>query len=160
MDMDSWQFYWGGSKYSNRRIYREYIENPIDAPKPFHWLWKSCTLAKQKLFFWLLVSDMLNTRDLLTRKSFHIDSTKCVLCEDEPNEHLTHLFFSYDFSQNFWMVIGFRWNTDYELMEMLLEGKRHNNDVCFKECLIAGCCSIWMHRNIIIFDHKTKSILY
>ena len=35
---DIWQFYWGGTKYSNQRIYLEFIGNPSDAPKHFHWL--------------------------------------------------------------------------------------------------------------------------
>ena len=118
-----WQFYWGGTKYSNNRIYLEYIGNPPDAPKPFHWTWKSCSLSKQKLFFWSLLQDMLNTRDLLMRKSFHIESSRCVVCNDEPNDHFTHLFFSYDFSHYFWLSIRFQWNTNLNMMELLVEGK-------------------------------------
>ena len=81
-----------------------------------------------------------------------------MLCDDEPKEYLTHLFFSCDFSQNFWMAIGFQWKTDFELLEMLMEGKRYNNVVCYKECLVAGCWSIWKHRNNTIFEHKPKNM--
>lgn len=136
---DICQFYWNSSTYSNRRIYLEYIGNPPDAAEPFQWIWKSCNLPKHKFFFWLLLQDRLNTRDLLVRKNFYIENSKCVLYDDEPNEHLMHLFFSCDFSQNFWLAIGFEWNKDYDLIEMLLEGKRRNNTQCYKECLIAGC---------------------
>ena len=157
---DSWKFYWGGTKYSNKRIYLEYMGNPADAPKPFQWIWKSCTLPRQKFFFWLLLQDRLNIRDLLNRKNFYIETSKCELCDDEPNEHLMHLFFSCDFSQNFWMNIGYQWDTDHNLMEMLLEGRKQDTYGCFKECLIAGCWSLWKHRNSIIFDHKVKNMAF
>ena len=89
---DSWKFYWGDTRYSNKRIYLELMGNPVDAPKPYQWIWKSRSLPKQKFFFWLLLQDRLNTRDLLKRKNFYIETSKCELCDDEPNEHLMHLF--------------------------------------------------------------------
>lgn len=82
------------------------------------------------------------------------------MCDDEPKEHLMHLFFSCDFSQHFWMAIGLEWNTDYDIIEMLLEGKKRNQMKCFKECLIAGCWSFSKHRNGIIFNNKTKNMEY
>ena len=48
---DSWKFYWGATRYSNKRIYLELMGNPVDAPKPYQWIWKSCSLPKQKFFF-------------------------------------------------------------------------------------------------------------
>lgn len=139
---DSWKFYSGDTKYSNKRIYLELMGNPVDAPKPYQWIWKSCSLPKHKLFFWLLLQDILNTRDLLNMKNFYIETSKCELCDDEPNEHLMHLFFSCDFSQIFWMNIGNQWNTDHNLMDILLEGRKQDTHGCFKECLIAGCWSL------------------
>ena len=58
------------------------------------------------------------------------------------------------------MNIGFQWNTDYDLVDILLDGRRHNNIMCYKECLIAGCWSLWKHMNGIIFDHKEKNMAF
>ena len=88
---DCWQFLWKGNKYSNRKIYLHLIGNPPKAAPPFQWIWKSCSLPKQKFFFWLLLLDRLNTRDLLIRKNFQIENRRCILCDDEPNEYLQHL---------------------------------------------------------------------
>ena len=54
------------------------------APASMRWIWKSFTLPQYKFFFSLLLQDMLNTRDLLARKKFHVESNDCVLCEDYP----------------------------------------------------------------------------
>ena len=48
----------------------------------------------RKLFFWMMLQDRLNARDLLVRKNFHIETNNCVLCDDEPNDHLIDLFFN------------------------------------------------------------------
>lgn len=106
-------------------------------------------LDKQKFFFWLLLVDRLNTRELLTRKNFYVETSR----------HLIHLFFSCDFSQNFWMSIGIEWNTDTKTIDMLEEAKERSNIQPFKECLIVGCWSIRKHRNSIIFDRKAKKNL-
>ena len=119
---DCWQFLWKGNKYSNRKIYLHLIGNPPKAAPPFQWIWKSCNLPKQKFFFWLLLLDRLNTRDLLIRKNFQIENRRCILCDDEPNEYLQHLFFECDFSRNFWAGIGMKWNTYLNTIEMLMEG--------------------------------------
>ena len=77
---DTWSFDWNG-KYSARRVY-EKLDPHDKAPAPFQWIWKSRALPKQKFFFWLLLLDRLNTRDLLARKNFYVESKACVLCQD------------------------------------------------------------------------------
>ena len=61
------------------------------SPKPFSWIWKSCCQSKQKFFFWLLLYDRLNTRDLMARKNFYVEDNSCVLCPNEANEFRMHL---------------------------------------------------------------------
>jgi hypothetical protein len=48
------------------------------------------------VFFWLLLNDQLNTRNLLHRKCFNIPSTNCVLSSNDLEETQKHLFFEYD----------------------------------------------------------------
>ena len=73
------------------------------------------------------------------RKHFYIESSKCVLCDDEPNEHLKHLFFPCDFSHNFWMSIGIEWNTDHSINKMLDKAKNQN-----KHTTIQSMLDCWM----------------
>jgi hypothetical protein len=51
---------------SVRRVINGLLIN--DAPPIFKWMWKSCVKGKHKFFFWLLLMDRLNTRELLKRK--------------------------------------------------------------------------------------------
>ena len=94
------------------------------------------------------------------RKNFYIEDSCCALCEEEPNEYLNHLFFSYDFSKNVWLNLNMEWNTDLNIDEMMIEAKNRTKLIGFEECIMAGCWSIWKHRNAIIFDNKTKDIAY
>ena len=137
-------------KFSVQKVYAALT--PLDqAPTPFLWIWKSCVQLKHKFFFWLLLQDRLNTRDLLTRKTFYVENTSCVLCTDAPMEYMQHLFFGCDFSQTFWWRLNQEWNYDLDLYEMLLDGHARASHSSFKECLIIGCWSLWIHRNNIIF---------
>jgi hypothetical protein len=129
------------------------------APLPFKWIWSSAALPKQKFFFWLLVQDRLNTKDMMERKSFYVQCNRCVLCDDRSIETMAHLFFHCDFSRNFWWKIGMEWNEDMDHINMMIDGEKRSNNIFFKEALIAGCWSIWIHRNNIIFDSHSRDIL-
>ena len=98
---------------------------PVTAPAPFQWIWKSPCLPKHKFFFWLLIQDILNTRDLLDRKHFYVESKSCVLCDGDIREDMIHLFFRCPFSSAFWDKLGHEWLADLGLMDMLIQ--EHNN---------------------------------
>jgi hypothetical protein len=145
---DTWVLRDSNKVYSSKRVYHALA--PSDpAPRPMMWIWKSCVLPKIKIFFWLLLQDRLNTRDLLARKNCSIPSQ---LCEDANVEDFIHLFFACDFSQRFWWNLSIEWNTELTIMDLLLDGKRRHSISCFKEVLIAGCWTIWNQRNRAIFD--------
>jgi hypothetical protein len=56
-------------------------------------LWKSKCLPKLKFFAWLLIMDRLNTKDLMSRKHWHIEGgVNCVLCTGNVGETRDHLF--------------------------------------------------------------------
>jgi hypothetical protein len=103
---DTWVLRDSNKVYSSKRVYHALA--PSDpAPRPMMWIWKSCVLPKIKIFFWLLLQDRLNTRDLLARKNCSIPSQ---LCEDANVEDFIHLFFACDFSQRFWWNLSIEWN--------------------------------------------------
>ena len=151
--LDKWTLAPNGKPYSSKRVYDNLMPNEL-APPPFRWIWKSCTLPKHKIFFWLLLQDRLNTRGLLARKNFMIEDYDCVLCNQGVSEDYLHLFFECDFSRNFWWKLLLEWNNDLDLFSMLLAAKKSYKLICFKEILIVGCWSIWNHRNRSIFDNQ------
>uniref|UniRef100_A0A8R7QYH8 Reverse transcriptase zinc-binding domain-containing protein n=1 Tax=Triticum urartu TaxID=4572 RepID=A0A8R7QYH8_TRIUA len=55
-------------------------------------LWKASNLLRHKIFFWLLLHDRVNSRNLLKRKSMALRSYDCTLCNDRTEETSHHLF--------------------------------------------------------------------
>ena len=120
---DKWIMSSSKKSYSSKRVYDTLMtSNP--APSPFQWIWKSRVLPKHQIFFWLLLQDRLNTRDLLARKQFHIENYNCVLCSQGMSEEYIHLFFECDFSRNFWWKLYLEWDTDLDLFSMLIQAKK------------------------------------
>ena len=132
--------------------------NGEDAAATFKWIWKSYCLPRHKFFCWLMLNDRINTCDLLIRKNMHLDSTVCVLCNNEDIEDRTHLLFTCPFSQGFWWNIGFEWNSDMEINNMIIDAKHRYKIDHFMEAMILGCWSIWNQRNGMIFEGIPCSI--
>jgi hypothetical protein len=118
-----------------------------------------CLPAEAKVLFWLLAHNRLNTKDMMERKSFYVQCNKCVLCDDQIVETMAHLFFHCDFSRNLWWKMGMEWNEDMDHINMMIDGERRSSNIYFKEALITGCWSIWIHRNNIIFDSHNRDLL-
>jgi hypothetical protein len=154
---DKWTLTVGENNFSTKKVYAALVKAP-PAPKPFKWIWKSPCLPKHKFFFWLLLQDRLNTRDLLSRKNFQLESKNCVLCMEDADETLIHLFFSCDFSQVIWWKIGKEWHTDLQLINMLLDTFNRSANHFFKIAMMAGCWSIWNHKNKITFDNEQRCV--
>jgi hypothetical protein len=157
MEKDKWSLDGNNGKYSTKKVYLA-ITKPNIAPAPFMWIWDSACLPKHKFFFWLLIQDRLNTKELMKRKKFFVDNQRCILCDDNTEECMTHLFFECDFSRNFWWKIGIEWNTDLDIMEMHIDANDRISNIFFKETMMVGCWSIWNQRNKIIFENSQKDI--
>jgi hypothetical protein len=98
---DVWVYSWG-DKYTSANFY-QHIHKHLSVPPVFKWIWKSSCIMKTKTFAWLLLSDRLNTRDLLQRRHWHVsDDTHCVLCPLRSYEDRIHLFFQCNFSCRIW----------------------------------------------------------
>jgi hypothetical protein len=48
-------------------------------------------------------------------KNFYVETSKCVLCQNESNEYLMHLFFECEFRQSFWWALNLEWDTNMSL---------------------------------------------
>jgi len=154
-EKDVWKFPWNSDRYVTKKVYLQIIKPPV-APAPFKWIWKSPCLPKHKFFCWLMMQDRLNTRDLLSRKNFHVETTDCVLCDGSVRETLQHLFFACSFSKRFWEKIGVHWDIALPLMPMLVDARSRTTSPFFNVALIAGSWSLWNHRNKIIFDNEDR----
>jgi hypothetical protein len=66
-EANKWIYIWNSDEFISRKAYLQIIG--INNASPiFKWMWKSCLRGKHKFFFWLLLHDRLNTRELLKKK--------------------------------------------------------------------------------------------
>jgi hypothetical protein len=94
---DAWSYVWGPT-YTAALFYKR-IHAHIKTPSVYKWLWKSCCMMRHKMFAWLVLSDRVNTRDLLQRRHWHVtDDTHYELCPGHLYEDRAHLFFECQFS--------------------------------------------------------------
>src|SRR3954463_9072817 len=87
------------------------------------WLWKSKRTMKIKVFGWLLLFDMLNTKDLLVRRHWRSphDNNVCVLCPTHAYEDRLHLFFSCNFSPRIWNYLQIDWPSAPDMVSCLAQ---------------------------------------
>lgn len=60
---DIWPCIWG-TAYTSSKYYNHTLRS-ITPPAPSIWIWKSKCIPRVKFFGWLLLSDHLNTRNIL-----------------------------------------------------------------------------------------------
>jgi len=125
----------------------------LEASPLFDWLWSSSNLGKHKFFFWLLLRDQLNTRNILRRKNRDLDDYNCVLCNSGCEETLLRLFLSCPFSQDCWNTLHIHWNLNLDPLDMVIEARTTFGHCIFREIMITACWIIWKTRNDIIFDN-------
>jgi hypothetical protein len=68
----------------------------------FSELWNYFFLPQNKVFFWLLLNDILSTRNIWRSKNMNLDNYNCVLYHNALEETLDHLFLNCDFARNCW----------------------------------------------------------
>ena len=97
-EKDLWSYIWGSPFYSTSKAYTHLTGHlPVH---PLYWtLGKSSCQNKHKVFFWLLLRDRLNTRELIRRRNMHLPSYDCACCTLDVEETLSHLFLTCSFAQ-------------------------------------------------------------
>jgi hypothetical protein len=150
---DVWSYSWG-EKYTSAKFYDRIYEH-IKVPSVYKWLWKSACTMKIKVFAWLLLSDRLNTRDLLKRRHWRVtDDVHCELCPGRNYEDRTHLFFECNFSTRIWNYLQITWQPKDNMQDILAVAKRSFNKPFFMEVLMTACWNIWLIRNGKIFRNE------
>jgi hypothetical protein len=101
-EKDEWRTIWKDGAYSSQKYYQHCFKD-IRASRVHDCIWKCKVLHRIKVFAWLLLSDRLNTRDMIRRRHWNVtDVFHCVLCPSHLTEDWTHLFFKCTFSIRIW----------------------------------------------------------
>lgn len=91
MTIDTWTGTGQNRKYSSIKMYKTICAR-AEPNKLFTKIWKTANRLRHKIFFWLLLHDRVNTRNLLNRKNMFLESYDCVFCNEHSEETLRHLF--------------------------------------------------------------------
>lgn len=148
---DSWTYSWKVLNYSSMKMYKSLI-GPSKTHHIFRTLWKCSSRPRHKFFLWLLLHDRVNTRNLLHRKSMHLDSYNCVLCSENVEETLSHLCWDCTFALSCWNHILPNRNRGISSFdEICLRMQALHSDIAL-EIIQMSCWSIWSVRNDKIFQ--------
>lgn len=113
----------GATIYKAKDYYAFYFRN-VHAHEAFKWLWKSKSIPKIKVFEWLLLSDRLNTRNMLKRRHCNIgNNLDCLLSANHTEETVEHLFFHCSFSAECWQKLGICWAAQGDRLQLIEQAK-------------------------------------
>lgn len=147
---DEWKCAYGD--YKPHKYYLSLFDH-IQVQPQYLWIWKSRCTMKIKVFAWLLLSDRLNTKDMLQRRHWHVtDNYDCVLCSNGDREDRDHLFFNCNFSSRIWNYLQIKWGTGCSLVQSAEIARRSFRHVFFTEVAALACWHIWKSRNARVFD--------
>ena len=154
---DHWGYKWSHPGLQSKRVYSLFYDHlSVDLPLTF--IWKSKCTLKLKVFLWLLMVDMLNTKDMLQRKNQAVPSgPNCILCSLSILEDFIHHFFGCPFATRCWNYCGIQWQSNLSFMPMIIEAKRNFSQVFFVEVVAVALWNIWRRRNDYIFNNITPT---
>jgi hypothetical protein len=127
-------------------------------PQHFKWIWQSLCQARHKLFFWILLHDRLNTRNLLGRKQFIIQSYNCATLACSHEESFHHLFVTCPFASDCWDIICPNRLKGLSILETFTDLREKLHVPFFMEIIILAAWSIWIVRNNKIFKNENLTI--
>jgi hypothetical protein len=152
-ESDSWSYIWGNNTFSVNKAYKLMCGSQ-PTPPHFSWIWNSSCQARHKFFFWLLLLDRLNTRNLLGRKQFHLPLYACATLQCNEEETLIHLFWACPFAENCWNYVCSNRGRNLSVLESIEDLKRKIHLPFAMELIIIAAWSIWIVRNDMIFNNK------
>jgi hypothetical protein len=154
---DQRTFVWG-SKFTPSKFYN-FLFAQLVRDVALNAIWKSRALPKLKVFVWLLFWDRLNTRDIMQRKHWHIDSGyECELCMSNTLETSQHLFLYCDFARQCWDFLHIQWDASLDLKQNFVAARSSFSGPCFFEVFACAAWNIWKARNDLVFNNIPSSL--
>jgi hypothetical protein len=149
---DVWLTIWKDGVYTSSKYYQHCFKGVV-ASKIYHCIWACKALLRIKVFAWLLVSDRINTRDMLRRRHLNVTNVfHCVLCPCRATEDWQHLFFHCNFSVRVWSYLQIEWESGSSFEAIFMQARRKFNKPFFTEVVILAAWHIWKQRNEAIFQ--------
>ena len=155
--LDTWSYMWGNNIFSVAKAYKILIGVKI-VPAHFNSIWKCSAQPKHKVFFWRLLHDRLNTRNLLRRKTFHLDNYNCATLNCQQEETLQHLFWTCPFASACWDILCPNRERNLSIMEAIPDLRSNLHQPFSMEIIIIASWAIWIVRNDKIFNNIPTSI--
>jgi hypothetical protein len=154
---DKWSTTWPEGNFTSWMYYKHCFAHLPDTIM-FKWIWKSRAVLKIKVFAWLLISDRLNTKDMLRRRHWTVSGDQfCVLCPSHIVEDWLHLFFHCNFSVRIWNYLQVEWDPGDTFEEIFLAARKKFDKPFFPEVVMLAAWNIWKQRNEAIFQHILPS---
>ena len=125
----------------------------------FKWLWKARSIPKLKVFGWFLLSERLNTRNMLKRRHYNIGNNfDCLLCGQHTEETAEHLFFRCAFSVTCWNELNISWPAHGNRLETILHLKTLRQRAMIMDIFLVVTWSLWKERNNNYFCQVAPSV--
>ena len=153
---DQWSYIWESDEFYCKKAYKV-LQGEITVIPHFKWIWESSCQAKHKFFFWLLLIDRLNTRNLLTRKIFNLQSYLCATLQCPQEETLIHLFWTCPFAAQCWDYVCPQRTRNLSVHEAFYDIKIKLQVPFYMDIMILAAWSIWIVRNNKIFNNQMPS---
>ena len=154
---DTWSYICGNGQFSVAQAYKVMIGIKL-VPQQFNWIWNSSCQPKHKVVFWRLLHDKLNTRNLLRRKTFHLESYNCVVNNCPQEETLQHLFWTCPFASQCWDLLCPTRQANVSVLEAFDDLRQKLHVPFFMEIIILASWAIWISRNNLIFQAIQPSV--
>ncbi|XP_073367668.1 uncharacterized protein [Aegilops tauschii subsp. strangulata] len=155
---DAWICTWGSADFKTTAYYTFYFREMI-AHDAYRWLWKTKCIPKIKVFGWFLLSDRLNTRNMLKRRHYNISNNlDCLLCGQHVEETVEHLFFHCTFSTACWNKLNVLCPSQGNRLELMTHLKTLNPRKMIMEVFLVAAWSLWKERNNNYFRKVDPSI--
>lgn len=140
-----------GDNFSSSKAYK-LLKGHEEIHVAFKWLWANPCQPKHKVFFWLLLKDRLSTRNILKRRNMHLESYNRVLCLQNTEETIQHLFLQCPFAVQCWHILNVDPLPDEGFPEIIEHMKDRIHSQFFMSAIILLCWAIWKSRNNRIFE--------
>ncbi|XP_037427324.1 uncharacterized protein LOC119292673 [Triticum dicoccoides] len=156
---DNWTCCWGSVDFKAIKYYKFYFRE-VHAHQSYKWLWAARSTLKIKVFGWLLLSDRLNTRNMLKRRHYNIgDDYNCLLCDQQIEETVEHMIFQCPFSQRCWSILGITWQQTGSRLRWISMAAHDWSSPMFMDVFLQAAWSIWKERNNKHFRSIPPAIL-